>query len=184
MKGFDFHTVIDNSVVARLVKEGFFQKLFGPASRPKRIARRSSRSSRSMASITMYRADQVGSLLRPQEVLDARKRSRHRRPSSCARSRTAHPARLERQKGSRLQDLHRRRAAPQRIHERLLRVGRGPRQRRLDRAGVERAVGRERWSAAGSLSSPGSWSARIRQKKRLTKHEVDFLRGTAPATSR
>ena len=30
MKAFDFHTVIDNSVVARLVKEGFFQKLFGP----------------------------------------------------------------------------------------------------------------------------------------------------------
>jgi ABC-type nitrate/sulfonate/bicarbonate transport system substrate-binding protein len=31
MKGFDFHTVIDNSVVDRLVKEGFFQKLFGPS---------------------------------------------------------------------------------------------------------------------------------------------------------
>jgi ABC-type nitrate/sulfonate/bicarbonate transport system substrate-binding protein len=30
MKGFDFHGVIDNSVVARLVKEAFFQKLFGP----------------------------------------------------------------------------------------------------------------------------------------------------------
>jgi ABC-type nitrate/sulfonate/bicarbonate transport system substrate-binding protein len=30
MKGFDFHTVIDNSVVDRLVKEGYFQKLFSP----------------------------------------------------------------------------------------------------------------------------------------------------------
>jgi len=30
MKSFDFRTVVDNSVVARLVKEGFFQKLFGP----------------------------------------------------------------------------------------------------------------------------------------------------------
>jgi ABC-type nitrate/sulfonate/bicarbonate transport system substrate-binding protein len=30
MKGFNFRGVIDNSVVARLVKEGFFQKLFGP----------------------------------------------------------------------------------------------------------------------------------------------------------
>ena len=30
MKDFDFHKVIDNSVVARLVKEGFFEKLFGP----------------------------------------------------------------------------------------------------------------------------------------------------------
>src|SRR5688500_13328571 len=29
MKAFDFHTVIDNSVVARLVKERFFEKLFG-----------------------------------------------------------------------------------------------------------------------------------------------------------
>ena len=30
MKAFDFHKVIDNSVVSRLVKEGFFEKLFGP----------------------------------------------------------------------------------------------------------------------------------------------------------
>jgi ABC-type nitrate/sulfonate/bicarbonate transport system substrate-binding protein len=30
LKSFDFHRVIDNSVVERLVKEGFFQKLFGP----------------------------------------------------------------------------------------------------------------------------------------------------------
>ena len=29
MKEFDFHKVIDNSVVSRLVKEGFFEKLFG-----------------------------------------------------------------------------------------------------------------------------------------------------------
>ena len=31
MKSFDFRTVIDNSVVARLVQQGYFQKLFGPA---------------------------------------------------------------------------------------------------------------------------------------------------------
>ncbi len=31
MKAFDFHKVIDNSLVARLVREGFFEKLFGPA---------------------------------------------------------------------------------------------------------------------------------------------------------
>jgi len=30
MKKFDFRTVLDNSVVDRLVKEGFFEKLFGP----------------------------------------------------------------------------------------------------------------------------------------------------------
>ena len=30
MKGFDFHKVIDNSTVDRLVKEGYFEKLFGP----------------------------------------------------------------------------------------------------------------------------------------------------------
>ena len=30
MKEFDFHKVIDNSVVGRLVNEGFFEKLFGP----------------------------------------------------------------------------------------------------------------------------------------------------------
>jgi len=30
MKKFDFHSVLDNSIVDRLVKEGFFEKLFGP----------------------------------------------------------------------------------------------------------------------------------------------------------
>lgn len=30
MKAYDFHIVIDNSIVDRLVKEGFFEKLFGP----------------------------------------------------------------------------------------------------------------------------------------------------------
>ena len=30
MRRFDFHKVIDNSLVARLVKEGFFEQLFGP----------------------------------------------------------------------------------------------------------------------------------------------------------
>jgi ABC-type nitrate/sulfonate/bicarbonate transport system substrate-binding protein len=30
MKAFDFHKVIDNSIVQRLVREGFFEKLFGP----------------------------------------------------------------------------------------------------------------------------------------------------------
>ena len=30
MKKFDFHAVIDNSVVERLVREGYFEKLFGP----------------------------------------------------------------------------------------------------------------------------------------------------------
>ena len=30
MKAYDFHKVIDNSVVERLVKEHFFEQLFGP----------------------------------------------------------------------------------------------------------------------------------------------------------
>jgi ABC-type nitrate/sulfonate/bicarbonate transport system substrate-binding protein len=30
IRDFDFHTVIDNSLVDRLVKEGYFEKLFGP----------------------------------------------------------------------------------------------------------------------------------------------------------
>jgi len=30
MKAFDFRKVIDNSMVDRLVREGFFEKLFGP----------------------------------------------------------------------------------------------------------------------------------------------------------
>ncbi len=30
MRKFDFRAVIDNSLVSRLVKEGFFEQLFGP----------------------------------------------------------------------------------------------------------------------------------------------------------
>jgi hypothetical protein len=30
MRAYDFHKVIDNSLVDRLVKEGFFERLFGP----------------------------------------------------------------------------------------------------------------------------------------------------------
>ena len=30
LKAYDFHKVIDNGTVARLVKEGYFQSLFGP----------------------------------------------------------------------------------------------------------------------------------------------------------
>jgi len=30
MRKFDFRSVIDNGIVDRLVKEGFFEKLFGP----------------------------------------------------------------------------------------------------------------------------------------------------------
>ena len=31
LRAFDFHKVVDNTLVERLVKEGFFEKLFGPA---------------------------------------------------------------------------------------------------------------------------------------------------------
>ena len=31
MKAYDFHKVIDNSYVSKLVKEGFFEQLFGPS---------------------------------------------------------------------------------------------------------------------------------------------------------
>jgi hypothetical protein len=31
LKDFDPHKVVDNSIVERLVKEGFFEKTFGPA---------------------------------------------------------------------------------------------------------------------------------------------------------
>jgi hypothetical protein len=30
MHSFDFHRVVDNSIVERLVKEGYFEKLYGP----------------------------------------------------------------------------------------------------------------------------------------------------------
>jgi hypothetical protein len=31
MKAYDFKKVIDNSIVEKLVKEGFFEKLYGPS---------------------------------------------------------------------------------------------------------------------------------------------------------
>ena len=31
MKAYDFHKVIDNEYVSKLVKEGFFEKLYGPS---------------------------------------------------------------------------------------------------------------------------------------------------------
>ena len=31
MKAYDFHKVIDNSYVSKLVKDGFFEQLFGPS---------------------------------------------------------------------------------------------------------------------------------------------------------
>ena len=34
MKAFDFHKVVDNSVVERLVREHFFEQLFGPGIKP------------------------------------------------------------------------------------------------------------------------------------------------------
>jgi ABC-type nitrate/sulfonate/bicarbonate transport system substrate-binding protein len=39
LKAFDFHKVIDNSIVDRLVKEGFFEKLFGPSIRTEEEAK-------------------------------------------------------------------------------------------------------------------------------------------------
>ena len=67
-----------------------------------------------------YRADHVGSLLRPREVLDARNDPRRHARTAPRNRGHAHSARPRAAEGSRLQDLHRRRAAPRRIHERLL----------------------------------------------------------------
>jgi ABC-type nitrate/sulfonate/bicarbonate transport system substrate-binding protein len=39
MKAFDFHKVIDNSLVAGLVRQGFFEKLFGPGIRAEEDAK-------------------------------------------------------------------------------------------------------------------------------------------------
>ena len=84
MKGFDFHASSTTASSSRLVKEGFFQKLFGPASRPKRTARPGWRSSnaRTIAPITS-------------EACCARRRCSPRaatpasRPNSSRRSKTS-----------------------------------------------------------------------------------------------
>ena len=39
MKAFDFHRVIDNSIVQRLVREGFFEKIFGPGIKAEEAAK-------------------------------------------------------------------------------------------------------------------------------------------------
>jgi NitT/TauT family transport system ATP-binding protein len=59
LKAFDFRKIVDNSVVDKLVKEGFFQQVSGPASRPRSRARPSSRSADS-ARDRMHKLDIVG----------------------------------------------------------------------------------------------------------------------------
>src|SRR6185312_6998258 len=39
MKAFDFHRVIDNSIVRRLVRDGFFEKVFGPGIKTEEAAK-------------------------------------------------------------------------------------------------------------------------------------------------
>ena len=57
-------------MVGRLVKEGFFQKLFGPGIKAEED--RKAKLAFRVAMAVMYRADHVGSFLRPREMLDAR----------------------------------------------------------------------------------------------------------------
>ena len=127
-----------------------------------------------------YHADHVGSLLRPQELLDARKD-----PDVTREQLTAIEDRhildvLEAPAGRRPRDLHRRRTAPHRIHERFLRVGR--------RAWITEYRVARAWKGAPSGVAPasgigapgGAVVAKLRQTKRLTKHEVDFLKQHAP----
>ena len=69
-----------------------------------------------------YRADHIGSLLRPAELLQARNAS-----SDTVQLRALEDKHILRviaaSEGSRLQDLYRRGAAPQQLHERFQRRG-------------------------------------------------------------
>ena len=66
---------------------------------------------------TKYRAEHIGSLLRPAELLQAR--SAGVPVSNCARWKTSISYRYYSAKRIWLQDIHRRRAAPHQLHERL-----------------------------------------------------------------
>ena len=70
-----------------------------------------------------YRADHIGSLLRPAELLQAR--SGGSVVSNCARWKTSTYYRYSAPEGSRIQDIHRWRVAAAQLHERLQRSGGG-----------------------------------------------------------
>ena len=184
MKGFDFRTVIDNSVVGRLVKEGFFQKLFGPGIKAEEDRKAEARVPLDgrFATAPITSAAFCGR----RELLDARSESRAHARRARATSRTRHILRvLERQKDLGFRDLHRRRAAPPGVHERLLRIGRRPGQRRLDRARLEGRAPAAPGSGAPMLELTGlvveqapAEEAADRARSRTSS------RGTARATSR
>ena len=107
-----------------------------------------------------YRADQVGSFLRPPDLLEARARGRRRPGAPAGAGGPAHPARPRPAEGARLRGLHRRRAAPAELHERLHGRRRGLRHGRRGgallagragqgRRGEQRRRHRDRQAAAG-----------------------------------
>ena len=61
MRGFDFHRMVDNSVVAKLVKDGFYEQLFGPQIKTEED-RKAKLAFNSKHMSFKYRADHVGSL--------------------------------------------------------------------------------------------------------------------------
>ena len=88
-----------------------------------------------------YRADQVGSFLRPPDLLEAPATPAAADPERLrAARRPPHPARPRPPEGARLRGLHRRRAAPPELHERLHGCRRGLRPGR--RGGALLAGGR------------------------------------------
>ena len=84
-----------------------------------------------------FRADHVGSLLRPRTLLEARNNPEVDHATLARVEDEAILGRARAAEGRRPRDLHRRRVPPRGLHERLLRVGRGARSWRRSAARLE-----------------------------------------------
>ena len=176
MKAFDFHTVIDNSVVARLVKEGFFEKLFGPGVKAEEDRKAKlgiqvdghqvpSRPGRQLSSS----AGNSGCPQRP--VVDALTASaRSRTDTSCARFSA------RRTSASRSSPTANCAAAGSWVTS----TSRSTDWTTTDRSPAPGKGKAERIPKTGIAQLTGLVVDKVRQKKRLTRHEVDFLLDHSP----
>jgi 5-methyltetrahydropteroyltriglutamate--homocysteine methyltransferase len=126
-----------------------------------------------------YRADHVGSLLRPQELLDARNNP-DTTPEQLRALEDRHILRvLNRQKDAGLKIFtdgeFRRGGFMSDFYDSVEGLDREGEVARTWKAGASSAGG-----ATGLGSLPGTVVQKIRQTRRLTKHEIDFLKQNSP----
>ena len=131
------------------------------------------------------RAEHVGSLLRPRELLDARaaRAAGELEPRGVqARRGSGGPRGRRAAGGGRLRGRHRRRAAPRVLPERAHRRGRRRRGRGHRRLAVGRLALRDASATAASRGRPGlAVTERLRRRRFLASEEFTFLRAATDA---